>query len=488
MSQQSQSSSHSATNVPEYSVSDLAFSLKKTVEDSFSHVRVRGELSRVSIAASGHMYSSLKDDGAVIDAVCWKGVLNRLPIRPEEGIEVICTGKLSTFPKRSNYQLVIDNMELAGEGALLKMLEQRKKMLAAEGLFSQERKKTLPKVPRVIGVVTSPTGAVIHDILHRLADRMPTHVIVWPAKVQGDGAHKEITAGINGLQKLSDHGLPTPDLIIVARGGGSLEDLMAFNEEDVVRAAAACTIPLISAVGHETDTTLIDYAADVRAPTPTGAAEIAVPVRRELLAQLNDCQQRLTHLLNSHLEGFETRLKLHAKSLDNPHNVIEVKEQSLDRTSETLTYRMQKCIDDTSARLLKTSAHIKSPADLIERKAMSLERWADQLKFVSLRSIEQGEIKLSHADKMLEAYSFQNVLKRGFVVVRDEDGNLITRRDNMPETGAAEIEFYGGHKVKTYVGSVSEQLVNPEGKSKPKKAAKPKSTSKSNDDRQESLF
>ena len=276
-------------NRPVLSVSELSHSLKRVVEDTFAHVRVRGELSRFTLARSGHMYVTLKDENAVLDGVCWKGTVARLAVHPEEGMEVVVTGRLSTYSGRSSYQIVIEQMEMAGEGALLKLLEDRRKKLLAEGLFDDERKQLLPTLPEVIGVVTSPTGAVIRDILHRLRDRFPRHVLLWPTNVQGDGAAESIAAAIDGFNTLAPGGVvPRPDLLIVARGGGSLEDLWAFNEEVVIRAAAESDIPLISAVGHETDTTLIDFASDQRAPTPTAAAEMAVPVRRDLLAQTAD--------------------------------------------------------------------------------------------------------------------------------------------------------------------------------------------------------
>src|ERR1700736_5837751 len=275
------------SNLPEYTVSELSLALKRSIEDGFSHVRVRGEVSGFKRHGSGHCYFALKDAEAVLDAVCWRQTAIRLPIKPEDGMEVVCTGRLTTSPGRSKYQLVIDSIELAGIGALLKILEDRRQRLAAEGLFVAERKKKLPFLPGVIGIVTSPSGAVIRDILHRLADRFPRHVLVWPVAVQGDGAAAQVAAAIAGFNAIPEHGpVPRPDILIVARGGGSLEDLWAFNEEIVVRAAATSTIPLISAVGHETDTTLIDHAADRRAPTPTAAAEMAVPVRLDLLAEV----------------------------------------------------------------------------------------------------------------------------------------------------------------------------------------------------------
>ena len=287
------------TNVVEYTVSELSQALRRSIEDEFGQVRVRGEVSGFKRHGSGHCYFALKDADAVLDAVCWRMTAIRLAVKPEDGMEVVCTGRLTTFPGRSKYQLVVDSIELAGIGALLKLLEERRQRLAAEGLFAAERKKKLPFLPEVIGVVTSPTGAVIRDILHRLADRFPRRVLIWPVAVQGEGAAAPDRGGDRRLQPpaaagCDPAGVPRPDLIIVARGGGSLEDLMAFNEEIVVRAAAASAIPLISAVGHETDTTLIDHASDRRAPTPSAAAEIAVPVRLDLVADLAGKSSRLS--------------------------------------------------------------------------------------------------------------------------------------------------------------------------------------------------
>src|SRR6266566_3750249 len=276
----------SQANVAEFTVSELSAALRRTVEDAYGYVRVRGEVSGYKgPSPSGHVYFRLKDDKAVLESVIWKGVLGRMRVKPEEGLEVIASGKLTTFAGSSKYQIVIDALEPAGVGALMALLEERKKKLAAEGLFDEARKQLIPFLPAVIGVVTSPTGAVIRDILHRLTDRFPRHVLIWPVAVQGDGAAAQVAAAIAGFNGIAAGGpIPRPDLLIVARGGGSLEDLMPFNEEIVVRAAAASAIPLISAVGHETDTTLIDLASDRRAPTPTAAAEMAVPVRLDLAA------------------------------------------------------------------------------------------------------------------------------------------------------------------------------------------------------------
>src|SRR5882724_2718819 len=283
-----------ASNLPEFTVSEISQAVKRTLETSFERVRVRGEVSKPNYHGSGHLYFSLKDEGAAIDAVCWRATLARLKLKVEHGMEVVVSGRISSYPGSSKYQIIIDSVELAGEGALLKMLEDRRKRLAAEGLFDAARKKPLPYLPEVIGVITSPTGAVIRDILHRLADRFPRRVIVWPVKVQGDDAAAQVVTAIRGFNALPEGGrVPRPDLLIVARGGGSLEDLMPFNDEEVVRAAAASAIPLISAVGHETDTTLIDFAADRRAPTPTAAAEMAVPVLRDCVETTLSLQQRL---------------------------------------------------------------------------------------------------------------------------------------------------------------------------------------------------
>src|SRR5579864_8359132 len=303
-------------NLPEYTVSEISLAVKRSLEQGFAYVRVRGEISGFKRHSSGHCYLSLKDSDAALDAVIWRQTAQRLVVKPEDGIEVVCTGRITTYPGRSKYQLVIERMELAGVGALLKMLEDRRKRLAAEGLFDPSRKRPLPYLPEVIGVVTSPTGAVIRDILHRLADRFPRRVLLWPVAVQGEGAAEQVAAAIAGFNRLPDTGpVPRPDLLIVARGGGSLEDLMPFNEEIVVRAAAASAIPLISAVGHETDTTPIDFAADRRAPTPTAAAEMAVPVRNEIVALTLDLQRRTFRCFSKGIDARRTELRAAARAL-----------------------------------------------------------------------------------------------------------------------------------------------------------------------------
>ena len=318
-------------NLVELSVSELSGQVKRLVEDSFGRVRVRGELGRVARPASGHLYFDVKDDKAVLASVMWKGNAAKLAMHPEQGLEVILTGKMTTFPGQSRYQLVVDSMEPAGEGALMALLEARKKQLAAEGLFDEARKKPLPYLPRTIGVVTSPSGAVIRDILHRLSDRFPRHVLVWPVRVQGETCAAEVARAIAGFNALAPDGdIPRPDVLIVARGGGSLEDLWGFNEEIVARTAAQSDIPLISAVGHETDTTLIDFTADRRAPTPTAAAEMAVPVRGDLQANLAELEGRLLRAQGRYLERERSHLSGLARGLPKLEDMLALPTQKLD--------------------------------------------------------------------------------------------------------------------------------------------------------------
>src|SRR3954470_3227882 len=338
-------------NAPPFSVSELAMRLKRTVEDAFGFVRVRGEISGWKRAASGHCYLCLKDEKAVLDGVMWKATAAALPFRPEDGIEVVATGKLTTYPGRSRYQIVIERLELAGQGALMALLDKRRRGLAAEGLFDESRKNKLPFHPRVIGVVTSPTGAVIRDILHRLADRCPTHVVVWPVPVQGEGAAPQIAAAVRGFDALAPGGpVPRPDLVIVARGGGSIEDLWAFNEEKVVRAVAACSIPIISAVGHETDTTLSDFAADVRAPTPTAAAEIAVPVRGDLLGNLRELGFRIERCARRSAERSGEQLEATLRRWPARETLLAPQQQRLDDLSDRLPRALRTELSHARAR------------------------------------------------------------------------------------------------------------------------------------------
>lgn len=474
------------SNVPELSVSELAGSVQRSLEESFGRVRVRGEISGMKLASSGHLYADLKDENANLNMICWRTTLQRLKIKPEDGLEVICTGKITTYPKSSRYQLIVDSMELAGEGALLKMLEDRRKRLAAEGLFAPERKKALPYLPRVIGVVTSPTGAVIRDILHRLNDRFPRHVIVWPVAVQGENAAAQIAAAIRGFDALPVTGgkVARPDLIIVARGGGSLEDLMAFNEESVVRAAAECSIPLISAVGHETDTTLIDYAADMRAPTPTAAAEMAVPVRAELLAATMDGARRLlnsisrliaqqrerTQSLNARLgdprrllenktqnldhiahkldgafdKGVklrETKLVKLGASLRHPQVLIDGHRQNLAHVAHNLNGAFDKGIKLRGTNIVRLGSALRHPRSLIERETGRLHDRVERLKNASARMLPDRVRALENTGRMLETLSFKKVLSRGFAVVRDAQGLVVTSAAQVETGQILDLEF-----------------------------------------------
>lgn len=432
-------------NLPSYSVSEISDALKRTVEDSFSYVRVRGELSGVKLASSGHLYADLKDDKAVMNIICWRGSMSKLSIKPEEGLEVICTGRLTTYPGRSNYQMIIESMEMAGEGALLKMLEERKKRLAAEGLFDPNRKKKIPFLPHRIGVVTSPTGSVIRDILHRLKDRFPRHVLVWGARVQGDGAAEEIAAGINGFNAAPEN--LKPDLIIVARGGGSLEDLMPFNEEIVVRAVANSVIPVISAVGHETDTTLIDYASDLRAPTPTGAAEMAVPRRDELLALIMDHENRLFGALSRIMQQAKERLNSFARGLKDPLRILEQKMQSFDFLVQKLASSFDKTITMKRTNLLEVAGQLKHPSHVILDAEKSLKYQNDNLLKASQRILEPYKVKLDGLSRMLESLSYEKVLERGYAVILDKSEKLISNPDDISAGDDLTIRFKGKRDV-----------------------------------------
>jgi exodeoxyribonuclease VII large subunit len=436
-------------NVPELSVSELAFSLKKTLEDSYGRVRVRGELSRVTIPGSGHMYADIKDDSAVLNTICWKGTLSKLEIKPEEGLEVICTGRVTTYPARSNYQLVIESMSLAGEGALLKMLEERKKKLAQEGLFAAERKKKRPYLPDVIGIITSPTGAVIRDIMHRLQDRFPRRVLLWPVLVQGDGAAEQITAALKGFDQLdpNDKTAPRPDLIILARGGGSLEDLMAFNDEMLVRAIADCTIPVISAIGHETDTTLADFAADLRAPTPTGAAEMAVPVRSEVMANVIEHEKRLLNSLTRALREKKSTLETRVAQLIDPARMIELKTQKLDSFCGFLVQAYAKNLSGKESRLDKSGARLRHPKQILTDCTKNLERAANSLNRHKGRLLEPHTRKLEYTARMLETLSFKKTLARGFVVVRDDKGKPVTNAEKLKPSQNIILEFKNDKKL-----------------------------------------
>ncbi|MEM7189872.1 MAG: exodeoxyribonuclease VII large subunit [Pseudomonadota bacterium] len=404
-------------NTPEFSVSELSGAVKRMVEGEFGHVRVRGEVGRVSRPRSGHIYLDMKDDRAVLAGVIWKGVAAGLATQPEEGMEVVATGRMTTFPGQSRYQIVIESLAPAGVGALMAMLEKRRKMLAAEGLFDETRKRMLPFLPRTIGVVTSPSGAVIRDILHRLSERFPVRVLVWPVAVQGERCAPEVTSAINGFSALPPDGpVPRPDVVIVARGGGSVEDLWGFNEEAVVRAAAASTVPLISAVGHETDTTLIDHAADRRAPTPTAAAEMAVPVRAELAAMLSDLQARRLRAVETALERRRQRLTDLSRTLPRPEQILAERRQRLDLaaarlpTTETLFADNRRRLDvatarlptaqtlfaDLRRRLQVASASLKRPDAVLSDVRQQLASLAGRLAPALMARTQTARLALSH--------------------------------------------------------------------------------------------
>ena len=444
-----------------YSVSEISGALKRLVEDNFGQVRVRGEISGWKVATSGHAYLKLKDESAVLDAVCWKGTLGKMPFRPEDGIEVVCSGRLTTYPGRSNYQIVIDFMEPAGLGALMALLDKRRKQLAAEGLFDTERKKPLPFLPRVIGVITSPTGAVIRDILHRLSDRFGCHVLVWPVAVQGEGAALQIARAIEafnalpersrkvgktGNQEFPPSSPPRPDLLIVARGGGSLEDLWAFNEEIVVRAAAASAIPLISAIGHETDTTLIDFAADRRAPTPTAAAEIAVPVRQELLLGLLDLHNRGSLALMRAMAMKADGLKALARGLVHPKRNLEQALQKLDDWGERLRACLPVLLLQKEQQLAVAAAKLqpKTLAQAIVHHADAVKELAERSRRMALRILEDRGQRLNAISQLLTSLDYRRVLERGFALVRDAEGKLITKAASINPKQALLLTFSDG--------------------------------------------
>ncbi|MEM6812335.1 MAG: exodeoxyribonuclease VII large subunit [Pseudomonadota bacterium] len=437
------SAAKSTSNVPELSVSDLALSLKRTLEESYGHIRVRGEFSGLKLAASGHLYGDIKDENANINIICWRGTLSRLKIKPEDGMDVLVTGKVSSYPKSSRYQIIVESIELAGEGALLKLLEERKKKLAAEGLFDKERKKPLPFLPERIGIITSPTGAVIKDIMHRLRDRFPRHALLWPVKVQGDGADEQIVAAIKGFEALD----PKPDILILARGGGSLEDLMTFNEENVVRAVADCSIPIITAVGHETDTTLVDYASDLRAPTPTGAAEMAVPVRLQIMAQIQDDHQRLIQSMARLIAESKSALENKVLKIGNPQNLIETKLQDIDILSEKLSIGLQKFVLTKKSVLSGTAAKLTSPKSLILQKRQNIEYVSKQFSQNFSLKIKTNQQKLASYERILQSLSPKSILNRGFAIVYDSDGKLLKNSHSVGEGQDISIEFANEDKL-----------------------------------------
>lgn len=451
---------------PAFSVSELSAAIKSALEKGFGEVRVRGELGRVTKAASGHMYFDLKDASALINGVWFKGSQRRVPDMAE-GLEVIVTGRLSTYPARSNYQLIVSAVEPAGIGALLKLIEERKKKLAAEGLFSEARKRPLPYLPKVIGIITSPTGAVIHDMLHRFRERFLPHVLVWPVQVQGEAAAAQVLTALKGFNALQPGGpVPRPDLLIIARGGGSVEDLMPFNDEALVRAVAASAIPVISAIGHETDWTLIDFAADLRAPTPTGAAEFAVPVKEDLLAVVADLSQRLQSAPRRLIREYRLRMT----EVRPPRSLLENLTQRLDERSLRLQqaplrlireYRVRlgdvkpplhllqmlaQRLDDRSRRLSSglqswlhvrhlqlTRLQLRAPAAQVHRQQDRLSALQQRLSpDMVLRSVEPQRQKLQRLGEKLDLLSYERTLERGFAVVKDAEGRPVTRAAQAP--------------------------------------------------------
>ena len=438
-------------NAPEYSVTELSGALKRMIEGEFAHVRIRGEVGRVARPASGHLYFDLKDDKSVIASVTWRGQAAKLATQPEEGLEVVATGKITTFAGQSRYQMIVSEMSVAGVGALMAQLEKRKKALAAEGLFDASRKQAIPYLPEVIGVITSPSGAVIRDILHRLRDRFPRKVIIWPVAVQGEKCAPEVTVAIEGFNKMTPGGaMPRPDLIIVARGGGSIEDLWGFNEEAVVRAAFASDIPLISAVGHETDTTLIDYASDLRAPTPTAAAEHAVPVRADLMGWISSMEERRVRSLAASLENKRQRLRDLGRALPNPAEMVAMQGQRLDMLSDRLPRALTTAATAKRSRLVQASAGLRPQAlsNQVTQKKEVLDRLFKNLNTNAKTSVDRLRGQLDGLERIRQTLGYEATLKRGYAVVRDQAGQIVMTADAAKGADVLEIEFQDG-KFKT---------------------------------------
>jgi exodeoxyribonuclease VII large subunit len=437
------------TNLVEYSVSELAFALKRTVEGEYGQVRLRGEISNFNgVHGSGHCYFRLKDENAAIEAVIWRSTLQRLKVKPEQGLEVVVRGKVTTYPNKSTYQIVIDQLEPAGIGALMALVEARKRQLAAEGLFDDARKLPLPFLPRIIGVVTSPTGAVIRDILHRLADRFPSHVLVWPVRVQGETCAIEIAAAIHGFNGLIvGAAVPRPDLIIVARGGGSLEDLWGFNEEIVARAVAASTIPLISAVGHETDWTIIDLVADYRAPTPTAAAERAVPVRADLHIQVTGFGVRVMSHLRRLVESRRTLLLGFVRGLPRRSEILALPRQRFDGVSARLGRALHANAHAHRVALARSATRLRP--HLVGRTVQGARDRLIRLDRSGRRTltsaVARSRQRLDARVQLLNSLGYHNVLARGFTLVRDADGRMLRRAAEVHAGERLDIEFADGH-------------------------------------------
>ena len=456
-------------NVPEYSVSEISAALKRTVESGFEKVRIRGEISGFKRAGSGHIYLKLKDDLSVIDGVMWRSTAARLNFKPEDGLEVIAQGRVTTYAARSQYQIVIDHLEPAGAGALLALLEERRKRLASEGLFDEDKKKNIPYIPATVGIITSPTGAVLRDILHRLRDRFPRPIVIWPVLVQGTSSAEQVAAAIKGFSDLgSGSSVPKPDVLIVARGGGSIEDLLAFNEEIVVRAAAESSIPLISAIGHETDTTLLDFVADVRAPTPTAAAEMAVPVRSELVSNVSELDRKLMATIQRTISENKRAIDILGGSLPSSDRIIEDAVLRLDDRAETMSRVFSFYFTNLTQQLEKVEAQIWHPQQEIDQYVQKLQfkvkelslagaqilrsyfedylRWSrdNRLEGALDRVIDQKSQTVLSSKDLLESYSYKNILARGYAVVRNNKNDPITRSKDLQSLKSAKIEFADG--------------------------------------------
>lgn len=429
-------------NAPYMTIGELSKRVKDTVEGAFDYIRVRAEISRPTRAPSGHVYFTLKDDRSTLAAVCWKTVAGNLQVQPEEGLEVICSGKLTTYPGQSKYQIIVNQIEMAGEGAMLKMLEERRRMLAAEGLFDPDRKRPIPQMPTTIGVITSPTGAVIRDILHRLNARFGVHVLVWGTLVQGKNAAGQVAAAIRGFDAMpSDGAIPRPDMLIVARGGGALEDLWAFNEEEVVRAVADCSLPVISAIGHETDTTLIDFVADLRAPTPTAAAELAVPVHANLAAQISETEARLMRGISQRLETANQMVRMAARGLLDPAEMIARRGQMLDYALAGLNTSMERILATRRLDLSGVSGRLRPPETRLAEMRGHFTRLSDRLAHAFGQMLERHEQAVHSAGKLLDAHSFERVLDRGFALVTNAEGTPLKRASDAPQGAAVTLRF-----------------------------------------------
>ena len=450
-------------NYPEYTVTEVSNIIKRSIEDNFEFVRIRGEISGLKIAPSGHIYFSLKDTSSVLSAVCWKGIASTLTHKLEDGLEVVCTGSITAYPGQSKYQLLVKSVAPAGLGALMALLEKRKQQFEKEGLFDSKHKKKIPFLPKTIAVITSPTGAVIQDIIHRIEDRYPCKIIVWPVLVQGEFAAQQITKAIYGLNNLKDKSL-RPDVIIVARGGGSLEDLWAFNEEIVVRATFNSNIPIISAVGHETDTTLIDYVSDMRAPTPTAAAEFAVPVKKELMITIQDLTTRQTNAFRNYYNHLTQSTKLLSHRLPNLGYLISNYTQRLDDINFRLIDSLPKYVMLLQNQLNYLGSKLKVPRyhleihsknlNMVYSELENLLKQSFQEKFYILKLISRDlkidisnkETSLNHLGKLLESYHYKNTLKRGFAIVRDQNNKVIRSVQDLKGTDLS-IELSDGKKT-----------------------------------------